>query len=283
MRARAIGVVLFIVGFLFCGFTLLYDTGIVGMTRKPNHVFQNPGCICHGDTASPQVRVWIEGPDSVREGTVASYRIFVAKDSNVAAGFNVASYFGSLLATNAAETQLMEPNPGDSLELTHTMPKHANGSDTISWGFDYRAPVGGAQIDTLYANGNSVDLSGDPDGDHWDFAPGFLVRVVPATSAVEPLVAHSAGLEQNFPNPFNPATQIAFNLAEGSHVTLSVFDIAGREIERLAEGYYGPGRHEASFDTGNRFLASGVYFYRLQARGAGQGVTAYTRKMVLMR
>jgi hypothetical protein len=283
MRLRAIGVVLSFAAVFFCGFRILYDTGIVGMTRKPNHVFLNPGCICHGDTVSTQVRVWIEGPDSVREGTIAAYQIHVAKDSNVAAGFNVAAFFGSLQVSDTSGTQLMEPNAGDSLELTHTHPKLNDGNDTISWSFKYRAPWGGARIDTLYANGNSVNMNADPDGDHWDFAPDFLIRVVPATSAIEPHIAYQAALEQNYPNPFNPETQIAFVLAKGSRVSLTVYDVAGREVRRLADGYFSVGRHQFPFSGSDKSLASGIYLYRLNIQGEGRGSNVMTRKMVLLR
>ncbi|MFZ1279987.1 MAG: T9SS type A sorting domain-containing protein [Ignavibacteriaceae bacterium] len=83
-------------------------------------------------------------------------------------------------------------------------------------------------------------------------------------------------LQQNFPNPFNPTTQIRFSLAEQSQVTLKVYNILGKEIATLVNDVKGAGVHEVSFNgTG---LASGVYFYTLQT-----GKFTQTNKMILVK
>jgi hypothetical protein len=71
------------------------------------------------------------------------------------------------------------------------------------------------------------------------------------------------GLEANYPNPFNPATTIAFRLAEPSHVQLKVHDALGREVATLVDGYRSAGRYEVKFDASG--LSSGTYFYTLVA------------------
>jgi hypothetical protein len=68
-------------------------------------------------------------------------------------------------------------------------------------------------------------------------------------------------LKQNYPNPFNPATTISFEIPTQSHVTLSVFDMTGREITTLVNATRTAGRYAARFDAND--LASGVYFYQL--------------------
>jgi hypothetical protein len=84
-------------------------------------------------------------------------------------------------------------------------------------------------------------------------------------------------LEQNYPNPFNPTTKINFTLPKDAAVTLSVFDISGREVARLLNDemkiadYY-------SIDFNGVNLSSGVYYYRLQA-----GEFTQTKKMVLLK
>lgn len=75
-------------------------------------------------------------------------------------------------------------------------------------------------------------------------------------------------LEQNSPNPFNPATHIRYSLDVGSRVSLSVFNLAGQLVKRQDEGFQGAGWHQLSFDGSE--LASGVYLYTLEAGGRSQ-------------
>jgi len=82
-----------------------------------------------------------------------------------------------------------------------------------------------------------------------------------AVEAVERPLAF--GLGAAWPNPFNPATTIAFRLAETGAANLRVFDILGREVAVLVDGRLAAGEHLAVFDAAG--LASGVYVARLQA------------------
>lgn len=83
-------------------------------------------------------------------------------------------------------------------------------------------------------------------------------------------------LFQNFPNPFNPATLIRFDLAKAGSVKLNVYDITGRLVENLINTNYVAGKYDISFDGSK--LASGIYFYKLET-------PSYTgiRKMVLIK
>jgi hypothetical protein len=70
-------------------------------------------------------------------------------------------------------------------------------------------------------------------------------------------------LYDNYPNPFNPSTTIAFDLPKTEFVSLKVFDLLGREVAVLSNGVAAAGHHSLSFDGSS--LASGIYFYRIQA------------------
>ena len=72
-------------------------------------------------------------------------------------------------------------------------------------------------------------------------------------------------LKQNYPNPFNPSTTISYSLSKSSYVKLRVFNILGKEVTTLADGFQSAGNHSANFLATN--MASGVYFYRLEAEG----------------
>ena len=82
-------------------------------------------------------------------------------------------------------------------------------------------------------------------------------------AGIEEVIPEAYALRQNFPNPFNPSTEILFDLPEDAMVSLVVYDVLGREVARLVQEELRAGTHRARFDAGN--LPSGVYFYRMQA------------------
>ncbi|HLT23797.1 MAG TPA: M12 family metallo-peptidase [Ignavibacteria bacterium] len=93
-------------------------------------------------------------------------------------------------------------------------------------------------------------------------------------------------LDQNFPNPFNPGTNIRFELPMESIITLSVFDISGREVAKLVNGEFrNSGSFTYYFDAARFSLASGVYFYRINALDPSNSQNNFTqvKKMILIK
>jgi len=86
----------------------------------------------------------------------------------------------------------------------------------------------------------------------------------------------SFDLTQNYPNPFNPSTKIDYSIAEASNVRIAVYDILGREVEVLVDGFRAAGNYELTFDAED--LPSGLYLYTLSA-----GSTKITKKMTLLK
>ncbi|MBX7047207.1 MAG: T9SS type A sorting domain-containing protein [Ignavibacteria bacterium] len=88
-------------------------------------------------------------------------------------------------------------------------------------------------------------------------------------------------LLQNFPNPFNPVTQIKYNIPSDSRVTLNVLDMLGREVASLvSNSMQKAGFYTVEFNAGN--LTSGTYFYKLTARN-GEKDIVITKKMLLIK
>jgi Secretion system C-terminal sorting domain len=83
-------------------------------------------------------------------------------------------------------------------------------------------------------------------------------------------------LGQNYPNPFNPTTRITFQIPDVEFVSLKVFDMLGHEVGTLVDEQRQPGAYTVSWDARN--LASGMYFYRLNA-----GSFSQTKKLVVLR
>lgn len=85
----------------------------------------------------------------------------------------------------------------------------------------------------------------------------------------------------NFPNPFNSETKIIYTLFNDAYVKLTVYDIVGREIAVLVDGFQGRGRHEVLFSLGNLKadeITSGIYFYKLQTQKGYE-----IRKMIVIK
>ena len=118
---------------------------------------------------------------------------------------------------------------------------------------------------------------------------GSLTAIVSGKIVVKSLTGITAAesapltyaLMQNFPNPFNPTTQINFDLPFEGQVSLVVYDLIGREVATLAAGFHTAGHHSVTWDASHQ--ASGVYFYRLRAgdSASGQNFVAVKRLVLL--
>ena len=147
------------------------------------------------------------------------------------------------------------------------------------YGFDL-SPFAGHDIHIAI---NYYIVDGGLWGTHSDnvWVDHVMVKGQPLT-AVPPRIAHSDPvpgdfrLEQNRPNPFNPATRITYSIPGNGHVRLTVHDLLGRTVGVLVDRPQAAGRYGVVFDGAG--LPSGVYLYRLTAGG-----TAQTRRMLLIR
>jgi len=88
-------------------------------------------------------------------------------------------------------------------------------------------------------------------------------------------------LLQNYPNPFNPETRIGFALPENSHVTLTIYNVLGREVKILVDENLSAGPYDITWNgtsVSGQSVASGVYYYRLQT-----DLGSMCRKMILLK
>jgi hypothetical protein len=179
---------------------------------------------------------------------------------------------------------------GDDLDAWNEL--HHNGS-----GLPGRQLCNGtADLDARYVYWGSMHPADIENGlwDQLDDAGLGRVTYWPYTSAEHDYVITSApeagpdgalprrtSVFQNVPNPFNPATEIRFELGEALPVRLEVFDLAGARVATLVDQPLAAGRYRTSWqgtDDHGRVLASGVYLYRFAA-----GEMESVRRMVLIR
>ncbi|RPH92402.1 T9SS C-terminal target domain-containing protein [candidate division KSB1 bacterium] len=92
----------------------------------------------------------------------------------------------------------------------------------------------------------------------------------------DPQVVEEYKLYPNYPNPFNPTTTITFDIKESGNVSLRVFDVVGREVAVLADGFMNAGRHHAVFNAEG--MPTGLYIYKISTNGYSA-----TQKMILLK
>jgi hypothetical protein len=155
-------------------------------------------------------------------------------------------------------------------QAQHLVSKSAFGNGgSVSNGGNFRiAGTVGQPFIGMAANGSHQNLAG-----FWYQQPASITTGVDDASSGLPAVYR---LEQNYPNPFNPSTTIQFALPQRNSVTLKIFNVLGREVAILVNEEMAAGVHKIVFDA--KRLASGMYFYRLQAGNFWQ-----VKRLILMK
>jgi hypothetical protein len=146
----------------------------------------------------------------------------------------------------------------------------------------------------MISSGGGWDLSGDYfnygvtgesavckiEGDNYNHYSGFLYGAPCSPvgfNEIDFTLPLCYELNQNYPNPFNPTTTIEFSLPKKSKVEIDIFNLLGQKVNSLIEDkILEPGYHSVTWDASG--VASGVYFYRLQA-----GDFVQTRRMTLLK
>lgn len=102
---------------------------------------------------------------------------------------------------------------------------------------------------------------------HYDYLTGI---------SSETGVSEEFILEQNYPNPFNSQTQIKWNMEKAGNVSVTLYDLSGKEIKTMVNGTYEAGRHSILFSSES--LPSGVYYYRLKSENY-----QITKKLIILK
>jgi hypothetical protein len=90
------------------------------------------------------------------------------------------------------------------------------------------------------------------------------------------IIPSTVTLYQNYPNPFNPSTRIEYSIPANAFVIIEIYDVYGREIEKLINKEQEAGRYSITWEPKN--IPSGIYYYKIQS-----GKYSEVRKMILLR
>ena len=199
------------------------------------------------DNLSPAVPIGLAGEQSYTPGGLQL--TWVQNGEEDLAGYNV--YRGA--------SEGFVPGPGNRIASTSAA---AVFDDEWSWDGGYWYKVA------------AVDVNGN-EGEYAMLSPDMVTGDDPMPLPDAPY------LEQNFPHPFNPSTNIRFGIKEQAYVSLRIYDAAGRLVTTLLDETRPSGSYTAEWNglgTDGRAASSGVYFYRLRA-----GEFEETKKMILLR
>jgi len=196
-----------------------------------------------GGTSGGIYRSLDNGSNWQKVKNISAFSIMVANDQSVYSGVNLGANLNGIITSSDNGTTWEEISSGLDLEK----PISSFHQDKI--GYIYAGSYGGG----LYVSRDPVSSVSDNKINVVDYY-----------------------LFQNYPNPFNPSTKISWQSPVSSHQTLKVYDILGNEVVTLVNEYRNAGRYEIDFNASK--LASGVYFYRIQA-----GSFTETKKMVVIK
>ncbi len=139
---------------------------------------------------------------------------------------------------------------------------------TLRW----RPAAGSPAEASIVVNGTPIPIAGEGRTTIDEITSPLLLRISAGSATAVPAGFSLAG---NYPNPFNPSTNISFALPAARFVSLAVYDLLGREVAELAGRVMGAGRHDLVWDAAG--FSAGVYLYRLSA-----GEFSARGKMVLL-
>ena len=151
---------------------------------------------------------------------------------------------------------------------------HAEAGATTWVYFDVDLALFGGGADTSFMVHYTVYSALDTTVSYSDWV--VIYKSITDVDDDNPFLPDGFNLAQNFPNPFNPTTTIAFTLPQKSSVRLEIINMLGQIVDLRNLGTLPVGIHEVEFDASK--LSSGVYFYRLQTDNA-----SVSKKMMLLK
>ena len=173
---------------------------------------------------------------------------------------------GNTLICNADSGEFFEVSPDEEIVWKYQNP--VDGDNILNQGDQ---PVGNLQVFRCYKY--PLDYSAF---DGKDMTPGEPLKINDEFTVITEFK-----LFNNYPNPFNPTTNIDFFISEREFVKITVFDILGNEVKTLVNKTMEPGINSINWDSkdnSDRIVSSGLYFYSIQA-----GDFIQTKKMMLLR
>ena len=238
-----------------------FETNVITMddeSYEGNHLSQIQAAFNNHGISTPMLTVGVSGPSSLSTGQRGTWTV------SASGGSGSYTYRWYLKSADPQTGGNWIGPLGSSTCFSTTM----EGRDQYLY---VRADVVSSDLyfGTRYKYVVCSDCNGGP------LRPTMSAEMV-GNSARSAGIPKTLVLGQNFPNPFNPTTEISFGVPKDEKVTLAVYDLLGRRVATLVNGEIGAGFHTVTWDASR--LASGVYIYRITA-----GDYIQSRRMLLIK
>lgn len=229
---------------------MLYWPGFGGGAAKEQ---PGPQAVAQKPTLASPTAMFIYGSDLMLDGEpmAAGATIEVLTSDSVLCG--AGTYEDNVLRF----TPIYGYDPNS--EVTKPLPRQGDGLKLVVGGIEVRSDL------TWQGNGSRVRLS----------------ELFSSSSFANDQLPTQYALGENYPNPFNASTVIRYDLPKPSMVTITIYDMLGRRVNRLVDGERPPGFHQTIWDGTNvhgKPVASGIYFYRIETADFTEA-----KKMVLLK
>ncbi len=170
------------------------------------------------------------------------------------------------------------PNAGgvqiEEVKVDTTIDARSHINITIQWIIPVSLSLDSVRIYAIIDPDNAI-TNEVHENNNMGWAPAIALGTLTGVESKK-LIPNKFILYQSYPNPFNPTATIKFEIPNAANVSLKVFDILGQEIKTIVNEFKAAGKYSVQFN--GKGLASGIYFYRLQA-----GNYVNTKKMILLK
>lgn len=255
---------------------------------------ENTGWAAGGPSSPKIIKTTNSGQNWFTQNTsVISTPLYSVMFANENTGWAVAGYLGgeTIIKTTDGGQNWFSQSSGDTRYLRDCYVIDSLRSVAVGQGGKIITTTNGGENWNVITTGSSVELwAVDFASDSIGYAIGSNAVLKTTNGGLTFYTENSNQipdkflLEQNYPNPFNSVTSIKFKVAStspylllrGTPVSLKVYNLLGREVAVLVNGYLQLGTYQVNFNAEN--LTSGIYFYRLETDSFSE-----TKKLVLMK
>ncbi|MFA5498289.1 MAG: T9SS type A sorting domain-containing protein [Candidatus Cloacimonadia bacterium] len=248
-----------------------YFTGMIDFGEVSLISGYSSNCVFIAKADSDGNWLWAQKTKAFGEGGFGTKLVVDASNNSYVLGStNGTTYFGDDIVTNSGEDDLFIAKV--DADGNWCWVKYAEGALKEIYVFDISPQMDIDSSGNIYIIGTYIDtvkfgnIILEPEGESSLYIAKLDTKD-PVSVEDKLLTPLTTDLLCNYPNPFNPETQLQFSLAEPGLVKIEVYNLKGQKVKTLTDNYYAQGHHTLVWngsDDSDKQVSSGIYFYRME-------------------